>query len=93
MIHMPNAMKCGYDGEPEKGKIVQGNDICSRYVRSIGVDGTMFEVTQHVRMRPRTGVTFDVHVSKENAHHDLPNKAMKLRRLPIFFTFSVLMLS
>ena len=42
--------------------------------------------------RALTVVSFVGHVSKENAHHDFPNKAIKLRRLPIFFTLSVLIL-
>lgn len=91
---MHNAMKCGYDGGPKRGRIVQGNDIiCSEYVRSTRVDDNMFQIKLHARTRrPRTAGCFVMRVSKENPHHDFPNKAIKLRRLPIFFTFSVLIL-
>lgn len=88
---MHNAMKCGYDDEPKRERIVQGNDnICSGYVRSTMVDENMFEVKWQAGMKsPRTMVSFVVHVPKGNAHRYFPNKAIKLRRLPIFFIFSV----
>ena len=89
---MHNAMKCGYDDEPRRERMVQGNDnICSGYVSSIMVAENMFEVKWQAGMRSfRTMGSFVVHVSEGNAHHYFPNKAIKLRRLPIFFIFSVL---
>lgn len=90
-MDMHNAMKCGYDYE-SKRRVVRGDDfICSRYVRSVVRHDNMFGGKVPACMKNyRPIVGYVVQISQGSAHRYFPNKAIKLRRLPIFFTFSVL---